>query len=478
MNNYKLLAYSAYNSVKERIAYTRDDLKSAETVQQKAVCLGTFARSLMHNPFAQDDLYNKKLTDRHMSGLIGKNLEDLNELTNRGPDASRYSPAVEARLKVLGQIRENLGDTNRIHIPSLAVFIDACVGLNSDVVSILFKLYSTDLIVESLEDQIESLELKKCNETPHLAVWRLRETLDAARKAGTEINADFVQNIKQRVEELNIDRPDESFGNLYLDERTEALINVMKLELLFNGGLYAMEMFLSTFSSSLSFSLITSLGFTSFSISLFIVLASLPKAVAYMEGAWRQLAAAELPSLDMAKKNVYEHVQESWEKAVYTDKSFHPIASAFLDTLIVSGGWAALASCGFTSHAVFYLFLDGYLSIKASLILEKDKLTSQRDFAIASISGITRGIFKNLHKTSIFLKECNTTFYVARSFYDAVITFNSAIFGHIMNLGLTQLCPVDRFQELMTLAQKKFQEMVVIAQARVAGPSAQHIKTD
>lgn len=182
-----------------------------------------------------------------------------------------------------------------------------------------------------------------------------------------------------------------------------------------------------------------------------------------MVGAWRQLASYDngdkvanaLPiqgpnTWAEAKKNIYKHVQESWDKAVDTDQTFHPLVSAFMDAIIVTAAWATLAHFGYTSHALFYLFLDGYNNVKSSLILGKDKDTFRRDFVVACIGGIVRGFFKNMQKSSIFLN--NASYSIMRSYYLAMITFTCVIFGHILRLALIQALPVEKSKEMMTKA--------------------------
>lgn len=346
----------------------------AKTKWETLKCCGTFLRAWAHNPFGSDDQFNKKLKDRELKYLDNEYIRSI----TIGPEfINKTSKSI--KLKTPYQYNE--------------------------------------AILKSLANEIVKDVIYNCEK---------------------EIDVTW-EKIAPAIQKSTALKVDQLFPKLpNLDEKTEALISALKGEFIFSLGLFVLEAAFAAISPEYAFSLTASTGMASFAISLFIVMSTMPFVLGLLEGTWRQFASYRdsngPKTLNEAGQNIFQHARKSWDEAVDSDKTFHPVVSALLNSAFIIATWSPLASYKIASHAVFYLLLDSYLCLKASLIEGKDAIVTWRDFVIACIGGISRGLFKDMQKTTAY----GTSYTVRGSYHDALITFNCVVFGQVFRTVLSQ----------------------------------------
>lgn len=391
------------------------------------VGLCTFLRACAHNPFGTNDRHNRELQDRVVENYVSEYRKKVDH--QDGPPICSEKLYNAIKTIFLNDLHGE-AHSNR----ALGILAQAHGASSADCKSLL-STFKEALEMTEINDKFRNQQDREvfCADV-------LREVLSDFKKEGINFddhywNLPVKEKIRSRLAELFADKPD-------FISRTEALLNFMKREFAFESGMFVLEAALSLYSSELMFSLTESLGFASFSACLFAVIATLPYTTALVEASWQQLASygdGDGPrNWDEARTNILNHMRNSWEKTVDSDKSFHPAVDAFLNTAFLMSTWGSLAYLGINWFAIRYSTLDLYLNVKASLVTGKDYDTTIRDALAAFVSGFVRGLMKNLQMVS--LSDASG---VIRAYYDAMITYISAVLGYILYIGITQFLTVE-----------------------------------
>lgn len=407
--------------------------------------VATYIRACAHNPFGVSDRFNEKLYDRELeySVKLFKKDKDLQRNDLSKPINKLYGQQpVILSLRMLDE--KLLIQLNHFSDKVLGILAETChnnyEGQNKELLTEILTHFS-----KIYADVDKVFVNKKCFDVKSIEIFTaeiIRDTIRDLKNQGVqEVKMEKITSILAEKTKLKID---EIFPRINFESRTQGLLNVAKSEFLFNIELFVLEIAFSVFSSDLMFSLTKSFGIASFAISLFFVMATLPYMVSLMESTWKQFASYGTEdgpkTLKEVIENIRKHMQESWEKTVYSDKSFHPIIDALLNTFAIIATWCPLASYyKVNSHAIYYLVIDIYFNIKSSLLTGKDPKTAMRDFVVSCIAGITRGLIKDIQKISMFMDVQGSLSPLFRSYYDAIISYSSAIAGEIIRTVLSQL---------------------------------------
>lgn len=463
MSNYtNSLPKGIYTSMSQ----VRYGLHTANSGREIFAGLCTFARAWAHNPFGSNDQFNRKLRDRDLEYLANVYKKNGGSFVSRGNECPAHLKELEASFKRIYELTKLEGK-------SLGVLAETCIGKKDEfITAVTSQFVHSDEGVGLGEELRTNLLLKQGEDRVLASCIIIRDLIEHLKKQGNadvtwemivskEIGAFNFRDMSDRKVDEQLFKDAIHMGELPFDEfkrvQNAALKGIQatafKSDLVVGLGLFTLEAILSIFSSDFLFSLINSYGIASFAACLFAVLTTLPYTVALMESVRKQFNSFRTEGGPMTladpANNIRQHMRNSWDKAVNSDTSFHPVVDAFLDTLFVMSTWTRLASWGIASHAIYYLFLDGYLSAKSSFILGKETKMAVRDFLSACFGGIIRGLIQNLLRASIF----------AHTIYDTMITYICALIGHLAYIGSTRALSVERMMNCVNLANECIQSL-------------------